>query len=75
MALTREAQDEARGPLKAALWEEAKGKLRAFAAVQGSYHSYAMSESDGEAIRARWQAAEKSIAAFIEEFESHGLHE
>ena len=66
--LGRSEQDNTRGPMKAMLWEEAKGKLRALVAVQGSYFGLADSAD-------RWQRAAKAVEAFIEDFEGDGLHE
>lgn len=54
--------------LKALLWEEAKGKLRAFAAVAGSYPSTA---GEGE----KWREIDATIEAFCRDFEDRGLHE
>lgn len=48
------------------LWEEAKGKLRALAAVQGSYQS-----ETGHTER--WEACEAAIEKFITDFENDEL--
>jgi len=61
--------DSFRTPLKAALWEEAKGKLRAPVAVQGSYSS-----ADQEAAET-FEEAGAAVEAFIKDFENRGLHE
>ena len=55
--------------MKATLWEEAKGKLRALVAVQGSYPAHTAGRMD------RWQEAETRVEAFINQFELDGLHE
>jgi hypothetical protein len=57
------------GVAKAALWEEAKGKLRALIAVNGQ-----CSPTD-EWRSGQWQEAEKRIDAFIADFEGDALHE
>lgn len=62
--------DIARDVMKAALWEEAKGKLRALARVQGSYTS-----ADPEWRSERWEQAAAAVENFIHDFESRALHE
>lgn len=57
--------------LKAQAWEDAKGKLRALAAMQGSYHH----GSSNPELTKRWEAAEEVVEAFIRDFEAEGLHE
>lgn len=57
-----------RTPLKAIQWERAKGELRAFAALAGSYSS---SEGMGD----KWKRIDTEVKWFIDHFEKHGLHE
>lgn len=64
------SDDDPRVPLKAMLWEEAKGKLRAFAAVQGSYPS-GKDPHTGE----RWEQLDLKIEQFITDIENNALHE
>lgn len=66
----RDEQDNTRTPLKAMLWEEAKGKLRALVAVQGGYTT-----AGGDDRTERWQALELAVSAFIVQVEDDGLHE
>ncbi len=66
--MTREEQDNTRYPIKAALWEEAKGKLRALVAVQGSYSGLTDSAE-------KWERAGFAVEDFIKAFEDNGLHE
>lgn len=61
--------DDPRTPIKAMLWEEAKGKLRALAAVQGSYESTDTGRTE------RWQKCEAVIEDFITAFEDYALQE
>ena len=65
--------DELIGAMKAALWEEAKGKLRALVAVSGS--GPARYDDQGRRVRGRWENAEHAVETFIKDFESYGLHE
>lgn len=65
-------RSEAIGLSKAALWEEAKGKLRALVAVEGQCSSHA---PEDEIRRVRWREADQVISAFISDFEDKGLHE
>jgi len=57
--------------LKAQVWEEAKGKLRALVALDGSKSS-GIKDEDGEFP---FKAVEKAVEAFIEEFSGNGHHE
>ena len=75
MPRSRDDQDETRLPLKAVMWEEAKGKLRALVALQGSYKSYEMGETEGAKVRTRFDEAGKAVEDFIAHFEAHALHE
>lgn len=61
--------DDYRVPLKYMLWEEAKGKLRALAAVQGSYPS-----GDPETAK-RFEALTAKVEAFIKEVNDEELQE
>jgi uncharacterized protein HemY len=54
--------------LKAAAWEDAKGKLRALVALQGAYDSTA---ERGE----RYKQLGEAVNAFIEQVESNALQE
>ena len=54
--------------LKAQQWERAKGEMRAFAAICGSYNSDA-------GMGDRWEEIEARIEDFIKAFEGDGLHE
>lgn len=54
--------------LKAQQWERAKGELRAFAAMCGSYNSHA---GMGE----KWEEIVADIEGFIGCFERDGKHE
>lgn len=56
--------------MKAVLWEEAKGKLRAMVAVDGSRHSE--HRHDGEKMR--FQVVSEFVEDFISAFENTGLH-
>lgn len=57
------------GTLKAATWEEAKGKLRAMAALEGS-------GSSGEAVRPyRHERISDAVETFIRSFEDEGFQE
>lgn len=51
--------------LKAMLWEEAKGKLRALVMVQGSYQS----------AYGRFEELDETVEKFIKEVEGWGLQE
>lgn len=53
--------------LKAAQWERAKGELRAFVAIQGSYPSGENSE--------RWRQLEARVDSFIASVEDDALDE
>lgn len=55
--------------MKSALWEEAKGKLRALVQVQGCYH-----DSDPH-TKERFRKANARVEAFIKEFADDSLHE
>lgn len=56
------------GAMRTAAWEEAKGKLRALAALQGA-------EPGGGPNEVRWMQAAGKIERFIAAFEAYGLHE
>ncbi|MBK8200409.1 MAG: hypothetical protein IPK75_18835 [Acidobacteria bacterium] len=56
--------------MKAALWEEAKGKLRALAAVQGCYSARLQKHTEE-----RWFALNSAIDEFIASVEDRALHE
>jgi hypothetical protein len=53
---------------KAGLWEEAKGKLRALAAVNGQVH-------EGDGFSPDWEEVRNAVEDFIRQFEEDGLHE
>lgn len=55
--------------MKAMLWEEAKGKLRALASVQGSYPADIIERGE------RYEKSNAKIEDFIQEFEEEGLWE
>jgi hypothetical protein len=55
--------------LKAQQWERAKGELRAFVAMQGSYVSGATERTT------RWETLDVAVEAFIGDTELNGLHE
>lgn len=57
---------------KAALWQEAKGKLRAMVAVEGQCSGSDPLHRDQ---RDRWLTGHNTIEAFIAAFEDDGLHE
>ncbi len=57
---------------KAALWAEAKGKLRAMVAVEGQCSGSDPLHRDQ---RHRWAMGSNTIEAFIKDFEDNGLHE
>lgn len=57
------------GLAKAVLWEEAKGKLRAIVAAEGSNISESYKQPP------RFLEIEKVIDIFIAEFENNGYHE
>ena len=59
------------GLVKAVLWEEAKGKLRALIAAEGAN----MSEEYRNGTILRFQTIESVIDKFIDEFEGEGYHE
>jgi hypothetical protein len=61
--------DDLRAPMKLAMWEEAKGKLRALVALQGSYFG-----GDTHQTK-KWEDAEAAVNQFIEDFEGNGLQE
>jgi len=54
---------------KAALWEEAKGKLRAMAATAGECSSM------NQKLASRHTNVAERVEAFILDFEEDGLHE
>jgi hypothetical protein len=62
-------RDEAISLQKAALWEEAKGKLKAVVATGGQCSP--VKSHHGE----RWTALEKAVDAFIVDVEENGWHE
>lgn len=58
--------------MKGVLWEEAKGKLRALVAIQGSY------VEDGVPVgrpKQKWEILEERIESFIRDIEDEGLQE
>lgn len=59
------------GLAKAVLWEEAKGKLRAIVAAEGSN----IGEEYRPDRRFKFQAIEEFVDKFISEFEGEGYHE
>jgi hypothetical protein len=61
--------DDIRVPLKAVAWEEAKGKLRALVALQGSYFGEVPENIN------RWKDLDKAVSEFIRHVEDYGLHE
>lgn len=54
--------------MKAVLWEEAKGKLRALAVAQGSYQST-------DSMTEIWEKLDRKIEAFIKDIEDNALQE
>ena len=58
-------QDNLDAMLKYQQWEIAKGHLRAFVSMQGSYTGFPE----------KWEALQKLVENFIEEAEYEGLHE
>lgn len=61
------------GLAKALLWEEAKGKLRAIIAAEGTAQSGSIAkDEDG---RFPFEKISDTIESFIADFESEGLHE
>jgi hypothetical protein len=52
---------------KAMAWEEAKGKLRTVAAIEGTIPSGMVRSPD-------WEEIKKKIEDFITNFESEGMH-
>jgi hypothetical protein len=60
------------GIAKAMLWEEAKGKLRALVAVEGTCGAH---NPEDRHRRERWKEAETMIENFIHDFADHGFHE
>ncbi len=56
------------GLMKAVLWEEAKGKLRAMATAGGQIPSTGNRSPD-------WQEVEKAVEDFIKDFQDNGYHE
>jgi hypothetical protein len=60
--------------MKVALWEEAKGKLRALVGVQGSYHS-GNPPGDPSAEMIRFSRLSALVEEFIERVEDDGLQE
>lgn len=54
--------------MKSVLWEEAKGKLRALVAMQGSYVSAKEDET-------HFEDAQIAVDEFIDDFEGRGLYE
>lgn len=56
--------------MKAAIWEEAKGKLRALAAVAGQCNS-----TSPQYIRDRYDELNREVEAFIVSIEENALHE
>ena len=61
---------------KAQLWEEACGKLRALAAVEG-YRSLCdgMSFDRRAEFAERWEAVNSAVEDFIKEFKNEGFQE
>ena len=57
--------------LKGATWEEAKGKLRALVAIQGSVGGRAVSDTS----EWKWEALGRQVESFIHTVEDAGLHE
>ena len=60
--------EHVRTALKAIQWERAKGELRAYAALSGSYNS-----SDG--MGEKYEETDKCVESFIADFEERSLHE
>lgn len=54
--------------IKAQTWEDAKGKLRAMAAIQGSYPAKAGNDD-------KWEQFDQKVEAFITDIEDWGLQE
>ncbi len=54
--------------VKAVLWEQTKGNLRALAAASGASPSTTKRSPD-------WVEVEKRVEKFIKDFEDDGLHE
>lgn len=59
--------DDTRVPMKYMLWEEAKGKLRALSAVQGSYPALSGNTE-------KWQQLDASVEEFIKLVEDNELY-
>lgn len=57
--------------LKAAAWEEAKGKLRALVAIQGSIPSRNVTDTETP----RWEELSARVEAFIGDVEDNALQE
>lgn len=55
--------------MKAALWEETKGKLRALVAIQGSYHSMGEHTHEGQ----RFAELKAEVERFIEYVNDNAL--
>ena len=66
--------NDVRTALKAIQWERAKGELRAFAALAGSYPSSGKEPTESDTYE-KWQKIEDEVKWFINNFEMHGLHE
>lgn len=60
--------------LKGAAWEEAKGKLRALVAIQGSFSSVLIGD-ETNLERQRWLDLSAQVEDFIRDVEDEGLHE
>lgn len=58
------------GLTKAVLWEEAKGKLRAIVAADGSEHSGTVIDDEFN-----YEKISRVVESFITEFEDNGYHE
>ena len=73
--MTRRVQNDAIiGVTKAVLWEEAKGKLRALAAVEGQTVGAMPHEPEYNA-KPKYQKIREAVESFIMQFEDLGLHE
>lgn len=58
--------NDALDALKPVVWEETKGKLRAFVALQGAYHGGDLED---------YYRVKNAVETFIKSFEDEGLHE
>jgi len=60
--------DDVMNAIKAHAWEDAKGKLRGFAAIQGSY-------SSGSGHGDKYAEVDAMVETFIFDIENNGMNE